>query len=243
MPLSPGVVYSPVVTSIISGISKVAADLLFPPQCALCDAGGTLLCAACAESLPPADGPRCGRCWMPAAGAAICRHCIDAPPAFSSIRAAYVMDAGARRLAHELKYDGLTSLAGPMAHLMHAAVEVNGIDLVTAVPLHRGRERSRGFNQAHELARRFAALAAVPSDGRAVKRTRDTEPLAKTMHREERRAIVARAFAARRERVEGRRILLIDDVVTTGATLDSCSRALLDVGAKDVRCVTWARAD
>jgi predicted amidophosphoribosyltransferase len=76
-----------------------------------------------------------------------------------------------------------------------------------------------------------------------MRRTRDTEPLAKTMRREERRAIVAGAFAARPDRVDGRRVLLVDDVVTTGATLDACARALLDAGAVEVRCLTWARAD
>jgi ComF family protein len=173
----------------------------------------------------------------------VCRHCIDTPPAFTSIRAGFVMEAGARRLAHELKYEGLTSLAEPMARLMHAAAPGIDADVVVGVPLHRGRERSRGFNQSHELARHLAALSGVPCDARALRRVRDTEPLAKTMHREERRAIVDGAFVGRSERAEGRRVLLVDDVVTTGATLDACARALLDAGADEVRCVTWARAD
>jgi ComF family protein len=231
------------VANVLSGISKIAADLLFPPSCALCDAGGALLCDACADALPRADGHRCERCWMPIGRDAICQHCIETPPAFTSIRAAFAMEDGARRLAHELKYDGLTSLAEPMARLMHAAVAIADVDIVVAVPLHRGRERSRGFNQSHELARHLAELAGLPCEGHAMRRTRDTEPLAKTMHREERRAIVEGAFAARAERVDGRRMLLVDDVVTTGATLDACARALLEAGAAEVRCVTWARAD
>lgn len=229
--------------NVLSGISKVAADLLFPPSCALCDAGGSLLCESCAGALPRAEGDRCERCWMPVTHERVCRHCIETPPAFASIRAAFVMEGGARRLAHELKYEGLTSLAEPMALLMREAASIDGVDVVTAVPLHRGRERSRGYNQSYELARQLAALLALPCDGRAMRRTRDTEPLAKTMHREERRAIVEGAFAARPECVGGRRVLLIDDVVTTGATLDACARALLDAGAAGVRCVTWARAD
>ena len=229
--------------SIISTISRVALDLAFPASCALCDAGGALLCDACAAALPRADGSRCTRCWMPVRGASVCQHCIDVPPAFASIRAACVMDAGARRLAHELKYDGMTSLAEPMALLMGTLADTRDVDLVVPVPLHARRERSRGYNQAHELARRLADTLHIECDGRAMRRTRDTEPLAKTMHRDERRAIVAAAFAARRERVEGRRVLLVDDVVTTGATLDACASALLDAGAIEVRCLTWARAD
>jgi ComF family protein len=153
------------------------------------------------------------------------------------------MDAGARRLAHELKYEGLTSLAEPMAQLMAGAGTLDAVDLVVPVPLYSRRERSRGYNQAHELAKRLGDSAGIAVDPRAMRRTRDTEPLAKTMRREERRAIVEGAFAARPDRVEGRRVLLVDDVVTTGATLDACARALLDAGAVHVRCLTWARAD
>jgi ComF family protein len=153
------------------------------------------------------------------------------------------MEDGARRLAHMLKYEGMTSLAEPMAVRMVREIEPQRDDVVVPVPLSSGRERSRGYNQAGELARRLAAIAELNFDSRALRRTRDTEPLAKTMRREERRAIVAGAFAARAERVDRRRVMLVDDVVTTGATLDACARALLDAGAAEVRCLTWARAD
>lgn len=153
------------------------------------------------------------------------------------------MDGGARRLTHELKYEGLTSLAEPMASLMTEAADIAGIDLIVPVPLHRGRQRRRGYNQAHELARHLSAALNLSADERCVRRVRDTAPLVKAMNREERRRTVAAAFAAEPSRVEGRSILLIDDVVTTGATLDACARALRDAGASDVRCLTWSRAD
>jgi ComF family protein len=223
--------------------TRIAADLLFPPQCALCDAGGTLLCDACADALPLADGARCERCWMPVRGGALCQHCVDDPPAFTSIRAPFVMEGGARRLAHELKYDGLTALAEPMARLMALDVAATPVDVVVPVPLYPSRLRSRGYNQAAELARHMARAASLPCDPQALRRARNTAALAKTMHRDERRAIVAGAFGARPQRVDGRRVLLVDDVVTTGATLDACASALLDAGAASVCCVTWARAD
>jgi ComF family protein len=153
------------------------------------------------------------------------------------------MEAGARRLAHELKYEGLTSLAEPMARLIASEIPLGEVDLIVPVPLHRSRERSRGYNQAAEMARHLAALSGSRSEERAMRRVRDTEPLAKTMHREERRAIVEGAFAADPDRVDALRVMIVDDVVTTGATLDACARALLDAGAAEVRCVTWARAD
>ncbi len=230
-------------TGIIERAARVALDLLFPPRCALCGLGGVLLCGECAATLPPADGERCERCWMPVSRATVCRHCYQRPPAFASVRAAFVMDGPARRLAHELKYEGLTSIAEPMAELMTACPDVADADVVVPVPLHRARERSRGYNQAAELARHLAAALQLPYEPRAARRTRDTAPLARTMHRDERRSIVAGAFAADRRRIDGRRVLLVDDVVTTGATLDACAGALRDGGAAAVRCVTWARAD
>jgi ComF family protein len=114
---------------------------------------------------------------------------------------------------------------------------------VTAVPLHPKRQRSRGYNQSAELARRLAATAGVLFDGRIARRVRDTAPLAKSMNRQQRREIVDGAFSADPKRAEGRRLLVIDDVCTTGATLDACSRALLDAGAASVACLVWARAD
>jgi ComF family protein len=173
----------------------------------------------------------------------LCAHCSERPPAFSRASAAFVMDGGARRLAHLLKYDGITSLAPVMARLMFSRAPVVDADIVAAVSLHRGRERSRGYNQAALIAAEYARLASAPFAKRAARRVRATVPLVKTMHREERLAAMHGAFAAHAEAVHGKRVLLIDDVMTTGATLDACSTAMLNAGASDVRCLAWARAD
>jgi ComF family protein len=229
--------------NVLSRATRLATDLLFPPRCGLCGEDGSLLCDRCIDGLPPADGERCERCWMPVRHDALCAHCVHAPPAFASLRAAFVMDAGARRLAHELKYEGLTSLAEPMGQAMFDRLARPSADLVVPLPLHRSRERARGYNQAALLAREIARLAGLPLDAGAARRVRATAPLVKTMHREERLAIVRGAFTAKRDAVEGRAILLVDDVVTTGATLDACSEALIAAGAIQVNCMTWARAD
>ncbi len=223
--------------------SRAALDLFFPPQCAICGRGGTLLCDGCVARLPAADDRRCDRCWTSIAYGVICNHCRSTPPAFVTLRSAFVMEDGARDLTHMLKYQGLTSLAEPMTRCMLERIDLSGAGLVVPVPLHRGRQRSRGYNQAVTLGRHMARMLALPFDAQAANRVRATKPLAKTMHRDERRAIVAGAFEGRRARVENRKILLVDDVATTGATLDSCAGALLEAGAGSVRCVTWARAD
>ncbi len=223
--------------------SRAALDLLFPPRCALCGVLGRLLCDPCAGTLPVADGKRCQRCWTPVARGLVCTHCFTEDEiAFATIRALFVMEEGARALVHALKYEGMSALAAPMAELMAAELEATAADLVVPVPLHSSRQRSRGYNQAALLGSQLAAAASLPFDARGARRTRATKPLALTMHRDERRAIVAGAFAAAPERVESRSILLVDDVATTGATLDACARALLDAGAQRVHCLTFARA-
>jgi ComF family protein len=228
--------------AIVGRARRIALDLLFPPMCALCGRGGTMLCAPCAEALPRADGARCARCWMPVERARLCRHCATSPPAFASLRAAFVMDGGARRLAHELKYEGMTALAGRMAALMRPALPA-ACDAIVPVPLHGRRERARGYNQAAELARHLAQASGVELLRGAARRTRNTPPLVKTMGRAERLDVMRGAFAARPAAVEGRAVLLVDDVVTTGATLSACAEALLAAGARSVHAVTWARAD
>ena len=228
--------------TLLTRASRLALDLVFPPQCAICRRQGAMLCATCVAGLPVADGDRCDRCWI-ASRASPCGDCRTSLLAFDSARSAFVFDGNAREAVHRFKYQGLHALAEPMAALMLAHADLTDIDLIVPVPLHRRRERARGYNQAALLAKSLAAHAGVRSDVGAAKRVRATAPLAKATGRAERLEIVRDAFRAAPERVEGRRVMLVDDVITTGATLDACASALLAAGARGVRCVTWARTD
>jgi len=144
-----------------------------------------------------------------------------------------------RAIVHALKYDGRPTIARHLAARMRAsgADVLDGADLVVAVPLHRSRERARGFNQARELGRHLGLPIAE-----ALVRTRRTASQA-DLPAARRHANVRGAFAWRPQgAVKGRTVVLVDDVSTTGATLNACARALLDAGAADVRALTAARA-
>jgi ComF family protein len=233
---------------------RAVFDLLLPPSCPTCDApvdAPGLMCAACFQGVSLLSEPLCRRCGAPfshpAAGgpARLCPACVQAPPAFGRARAALLYDSGAQRLILPLKYADRTELAHVLAlHMARAgAALLRAAELLVPVPLHRRRLFARRYNQAALLAwavGRRAGVAVLPD---ALVRLRATAPLGE-MSAARRAAEVANAFAvrpARAERIGGRRVLLIDDVLTSGATADSCARALLAAGAAGVDVLAAAR--
>jgi ComF family protein len=159
--------------------------------------------------------------------------------AISRTRALGTYDGSLRAIVHALKYDGRRSLARRLGSMMKAqgASVLHGVDLAVPVPLHRARYLSRGFNQASDLARHLG----VPIS-HALHRTRNTKSQA-DLPAGRRHANVRGAFrVARRARIAGTCVVLVDDVSTTGATLEACARALLDGGAREVRALIAARA-
>ena len=233
------------VSSGVRWAGRAALDLLFPPRCLGCGGGGAFLCAGCADSLRQAAPPRCPSCWQPGADAGRCLDCQLRPPAYDGLRAAFVYQGMARELVHALKYRGMTALAAPMASLLAQAVRSHGLaaDVVVAVPLSGLRRRLRGYNQAEALARALGRELGLPVSGRALERRRHTPPQARSADAEARRRNVVGAFRCRERAIAGRRVLLVDDVATTGATLDACAAALKAAGARSVWGLTFARED
>ncbi len=219
----------------LARLRDLALDAVFPPRCAACGRHGSFLHDACVAALPVAEPPRCSRCWD-ASATDPCGPCGRSSPAFDGLRSPYVMSGGAREAVHALKYRGHGAAARPMGALMAAHARAAGLDadVVTAVPLVGRRRRVRGYNQSESLAREIARELRLPFDGRAVRRVRASPPQARAATPDERRRNVEGAFRADASRVAGRRALLIDDVATTGATLDACARALKDAGAREV---------
>jgi len=232
-------------TPALARAAQVFLDALFPPRCVGCGKQGAFLCAGCREAMPRALPPRCPLCWQPEPRGEECGRCGRSRPAFAGARSLYLFEGPVREAVHALKYNHLSALARPMGELMasYLKVEELPVDLVVPVPLFGRRQRVRGYNQSALLARELARLNGLPLAERGLSRRRDTPPQARSVDAEARRRNVAGAFAADGSRVEGRRVLLIDDVMTTGATLDACAQAMHQGGAASVWALTFARED
>jgi ComF family protein len=214
-------------------------DLLFPPLCIQCRKPGSRFCGPCAADIDWIDSDRCRFCGLPLRGASI-HACID-PATLQFIRSAAVFAGPVRRALHALKYDSDRGLAAQLVDLCapHWTVAVEAYDRMIPVPLGRRRERDRGYNQSRLLADAISRRSGVPVETGALVRIRETKSQV-GMSQGERRENVAGAFSA--AGVEGKSILLVDDVCTTGATLQSCADALARAGAGRVGAITLARA-
>ena len=148
-----------------------------------------------------------------------------------------------RQAIHQLKYGNLKALATPLAQLLNDYLLTSPVpgEVLVPVPLHHKRLRERGYNQSHLLAKKLGRLADLPVADDGLTRRRATPPQARTQNVAERRNNVASAFACDDQRLRGKPVLLIDDVVTTGATLNACAAALKATGATSVWALTLAR--
>jgi ComF family protein len=219
-------------------------DLFYPPRCPACRSlvGEEGFCRACRETLTDLPLAHCPRCAEPEVEG-LCAHCRAVPPAFESVVAPCLHGGALADAIHRFKYEDRPQLARPLAALARPCVAeaLAWCDLVCPVPLHDERLRQRGYDQALLVARELARSAGRPVEARALRRTRKTAPQV-GRDRAGRAANVAGAFEADRFRVAGKRVLLVDDVVTTGATANAAARALLEGGAAAVRVAALARA-
>lgn len=217
-------------------------DLLFPPTCAGCESRGQLLCSDCMAAAERILPPLCPRCGRPMPREQLCHVCQEARQVIDGIRAVVYFEGGLRRAVHRFKYHGVHALARPLAQLLVEYQAHNQLpaDVVIPVPLHRERLAERGYNQAELLAQALGRLVRLPTIGTALTRIRATPPQV-TLDAQERRSNVAGAFRAEERNVAGRRVLLIDDVCTTGATMEACAQALKAAGARSVWGLALAR--
>ncbi|HYJ81599.1 MAG TPA: ComF family protein [Allosphingosinicella sp.] len=226
-------------------------DFALPPRCPGCGAitgEPHRFCLDCWRSLTFLGEPCCARCGLPfeygGKEEAWCASCLAEPPPFDSLRAAVAYGETSRQVALRLKYSGRPGLAQILAHFMVRHVAAGeGDALLVPVPLHRRRIWSRGYNQAALIASALSRRTGLPAGLDLLRRTRATPPL-RGLGRRERALAVRGAFRVApgaKERLAGRRIILVDDVYASGATASACARTLKRAGAASVDILCWAR--
>ncbi|MCD4688079.1 MAG: ComF family protein [Desulfuromonadaceae bacterium] len=227
------------------------ADLCFPPICPLCRQAlqaSALFCSSCLETITPVVSPRCSRCDLPFAAEDgsdhLCQACLQDPPPFLWAKSVGLYDETLRRAVQKFKYEGDFNLDRPLAALMKEAlqgpIDDFSPDLLLPVPLYVTRLRQRSYNQALLLAKSLGRSRQVPVAAQLLLRIRPTPPQI-GLKAVQRRRNLRGAFALSRP-LQGERVLLVDDVMTTGATARECSRTLLDGGAGEVAVAVLARA-
>lgn len=234
----------------IRAMSDALIATLLAPCCACCRVPlekptHGAVCPACWASIPTPSDPLCETCgdalssWRPGAvEERRCSRCRRTPRVITRGRSVGPYEAALRDIVHALKYDGRRSVAKPLGALMTraGASVLDGADLAVPVPLHFARHYTRGFNQAAELAAHIGLPMANALRRRRATTTQTDLPEGR------RHANVKDAFALRRRIPAGAVVVVVDDVSTTGATVDACARVLLAAGAREVRALTAARA-
>ncbi|RUP18269.1 ComF family protein [Methylobacterium sp.] len=240
------------VATALRGLPRGVVSLVYPPTCAGCGSATAdpgAFCPSCWSSLRLIEEPVCQRYGTPFAldlgvGPLVSPRAIAEPPVFGRARAVALYDAVARRIVHRLKYEDRLDLAGVMARMMAASGRtlIAEAECLVPVPLHRGRLWRRRFNQSALLARAIAASAGRPCVATALVRVRATRSQVGLSRaaRAENLSGAFRVTAAEQHRIRGRRVLLVDDVMTTGATGNAAARALLRGGATSVNLLTFA---
>jgi ComF family protein len=228
-------------------------DLFLPPACSLCGRElsvptPTHLCSSCRDGIHPISSPFCPRCALPypteEGSDHLCEECLRAPPPFAWVRCVGAYEDELRTAVHRFKYEGVFGLDRALGRLLAEALAVEverfSPDLLVPVPLHPARLRQRTYNQALLLTRRVARSWAVPLAGRLLVRTRPTDPQ-QALRASLRKKNLHGAFRTSRP-LRGERIVVVDDVLTTGATARECARMLKSAGASEVAVAVLGRA-
>ncbi len=217
-------------------------DLLYPPRCPGCGRIGFLWCQACQAQIKPFPAPSCIRCGRPVDVEELCPVCRATPSHLDRIATSALFAAPMREAIHSLKYGNNSGLAAPLGQGMAACWRQHAFeaDIIVPVPLHKHRLAERGYNQSALLARELARATGLPLDEKLVVRHKATQQQT-LLNAAERRENVKDAFACR-GRAVGLTIALVDDVCTTGSTLEACAGALAAAGAASVWAFTLARA-
>ena len=216
-------------------------DLIFPRTCAGCGREGGYLCDECEAAVPRLEPPQCSLCSAPSRSP-LCVWCRSANQPFDGITAPFRWTGVVQEMVYALKYRNVRASAPRLAELMsaHFMARSTSADVLVPVPLHPSRERERGSNQSELLAGEISKSTGISIETGLLARTRNTPPQVSMSTPDERRQNVIGAFECVGD-VAGKRVLLVDDVVTTGATVAECSAQLRQAGAASIWVLSLGR--
>jgi competence protein ComFC len=221
------------------GSGEKLLDVFFPRYCLGCGREGAYLCQRCSLDLPFQQPPYCAAC-----GKSLDHHpdCDQLAPELLELRSVFRFEGVIKKAVHQLKYTNLRDIAPTLGAFMADFLKSNSLacDALVPVPLHKSRLRERGYNQSELLALTVHRLTRVPIFLNALRKIKPTPPQADSVSIEERRLAVVGAFGCYNN-FKGRRVMLIDDVATSGSTLSACATVLAASGAAEVRALTLAR--
>jgi len=217
-------------------------DLVAPPSCVICGQVETWLCENCASQISLLKGAICQRCGKLWDKSELCSTCQRTPLKVAPVRSAFKYDA-IRHIIYALKYRGATEVVPYLSPQLQKSWRNYHLpsDLLVPVPLHATREKKRGYNQSRIITQTLSAILNIPTQS-VLMRTKNTASQTKLNQRERHQNVKAAFACISNTDVKGKHITLVDDVATTGATLDACATVLLGNGAKSVNAFTLARA-
>ncbi len=227
----------------LNRLGKSASDFFFPQFCIGCGIEGDILCVSCLGKLERVSPPFCNRCGLPQTGTGPCLDCSGSGMCIDGIRSSLLFKKLTREIIHQFKYKNLRTLAPLFAGLLNESLANYRLtaDVLIPVPLHPARLRERGYNQALLLAVELEKSSHIPVYSNVLGRAANTLPQARTSSSLERHRNMQGAFVSKYGKLKDKRVLLIDDVSTSGATLDACALSLKQAGALSVWGLTVAR--
>jgi len=227
----------------LTWLKEAALDLILPKRCLGCDKEGAYICSSCARKLPKVLPPVCPLCGIPQINQSLCPSCTKHHYQIDGIRSPFRFEGMVRQAVYQFKYNNLRDIAQTLAELMAEYIKDNPVpgEILVPVPLHSKRLKRRGYNQSQLLARELGKITGMQVATDYLQRTRPTPPQTDTAGLQQRLENVSGAFTAGALRLKKQPVILIDDVATSGATLNACAMALKQAGAATVWGLTLAR--
>ncbi|RPJ60703.1 MAG: ComF family protein [Dehalococcoidia bacterium] len=227
----------------LTGIKGTILDLFFPKRCVGCGREGYYICFSCRRTIRRILPPICPRCGRPQPGGTLCPSCINQQIGVDGIRSPFRFEGVIREAIHQFKYSNLRDLSGFLAGMLYEYLLKYPMpgDVLVPVPLHPRRLRERGYNQSVLLAKELGRLTALPVIENCLWRTKYTSQQAISISVQDRYRNVAGVFDCRDNSIRDYNVVLVDDVATSGATINACARSLKAAGAASVWGLVVAR--